>query len=182
MGKMFSAITIHLVLLLCFATSGLAQTKSISGTVRDEKGSTLPGATVTVKGTKIATTTDVNGKFSFNIPDSSKSLVFSFVGMTNQEIAVAGKSSFDVTLKLSSASLGDVVVIGYGTQRRQDVNGAISSVSAKDIANIPQPSVDQMLQGKAAGVTVTQNTGAPGAAVSVRVRGITTFQAVNPCM
>ncbi len=180
MGKMISTITINIVLLFCFATSGLAQTKSINGTVRDEKGSGLPGATITVKGSKIATTTDVNGKFLFSIPASSKSVVISFVGMADQEIAIGSKSSFDVILKLSSAALGDVVVIGYGTQRRQDVNGAISSVSAKEIANIPQSSVDQLLQGKAAGVTVTQNNGAPGAAVSVRVRGITTFAGSEP--
>jgi TonB-linked SusC/RagA family outer membrane protein len=100
--------------------------------------------------------------------------------METQQINLGKKTELTITLRSVSSVLGDVVVIGYGTQKRGDVNGAIVSVSSKDIASIPQASVDQMLQGKAAGVTVTQNSGAPGAAVSVRVRGITTFSGSEP--
>jgi TonB-linked SusC/RagA family outer membrane protein len=133
-----------------------------------------------VKNTKIAATTDANGKFTILVPPSGRTLVFSFVGMEGRELSIGNRSSFTVSMKSSNSVLGDVVVIGYGTQRRGDVNGAISSVSAKEIADIPQPSVDQMLQGRVAGVTVTQNSGAPGAAVSVRVRGITSFTGSEP--
>jgi TonB-linked SusC/RagA family outer membrane protein len=180
MRKLISTITIAIVIFSGYLSPVLAQTKSITGNVKDEKGTLLPGATVIVKGTKIATTTNVNGKFSLSLPSGAKTLVISFIGMQQQEISIGSKVQLDITLKSLSSTLGDVVVIGYGTQKRQDVNGAVSSVTAKDLADIPQPSVDQMLQGKAAGVTVTQNTGAPGAAVSVHVRGITSFSGSEP--
>jgi TonB-linked SusC/RagA family outer membrane protein len=157
-----------------------AQEKVISGKISDEKGQALTGATVTVKNAKASTTTDENGNFILHVPAAAKTLVVSYIGMQQQELAIGTKTSFVLSLKQSTSSLGDVVVIGYGTQKRGDVNGAISSVTSKDIADIPQPSVDQMLQGKAAGVTVTQNSGSPGAAVSVRVRGITTFSGSEP--
>jgi TonB-linked SusC/RagA family outer membrane protein len=157
-----------------------AQQKTVTGSVLDEKGQPLSGATITVKGFKTATTTDANGKFTLTIPPGGKSLVVSFVGMADREVAIGNSTTLTVTLNSSSSTLGDVVVIGYGTQKRGDVNGAISSVSSRDIADIPQSTVDQMLQGKAAGVTVTENSGAPGAAVSVRVRGITSFSGSEP--
>ncbi|MDB5009647.1 MAG: TonB-dependent Receptor Plug Domain protein, partial [Mucilaginibacter sp.] len=150
----------------------------IKGTVTDQDGA-LPGVTVAVKNSKVVTTTDANGKYTINAPVNG-TLVFTSVGMQPQEVSINGKTLINVTLRTSVTALTDVVVIGYGTQRRGDVNGAISSVSAKDIQDIPQPSIDQMLQGKAAGVTVTQNSGAPGAAVSVRVRGITSFNGSEP--
>ncbi len=157
-----------------------AQVRTITGTVSDEKGQPLVGATITVKDTKAAATTDAGGKFTLLVPPAGKTLVVSFVGMDNREMAIGTKTSFTVSLRQSTSTLGDVVVIGYGTQKRGDINGSVSSVSARDIADIPQPSVDQMLQGKAAGVTVTENSGMPGAAVSVSIRGITSFSGSQP--
>ncbi len=153
----------------------------VSGTVTDEKGVTLPGVSVTIKGLQSSAITDVNGKYSIQLPENGKTLVFRFVGMETQEITVGTKTVINVSLKLSSTQLEavDVVAIGYGQQRRVDVNGAISSVSAKDIADIPQVSVDQLLQGKAAGVTVTLGTGAPGSSASVHIRGITALSGSN---
>ncbi|HEY4060341.1 MAG TPA: TonB-dependent receptor [Puia sp.] len=172
------------MLLCCIGVFSLftsyAQTKTVTGTVSDEKGQPLTGATVTVKDTKIAATTDAGGKFSIQVPPSGKSLIVSFVGMEDRQLSIENRTSLTVSLKQSNSVLGDVVVIGYGSQRRGDVNGAISSVAAREIADIPQPSVDQMLQGRVSGVTVTQNSGAPGAAVSVRVRGITSFSGSEP--
>ncbi|RYE20027.1 MAG: SusC/RagA family TonB-linked outer membrane protein, partial [Sphingobacteriaceae bacterium] len=140
------------------------------------------GASVTVKGTKISTGTDVNGKYTITAPAGSTSLVFSFIGSTSQEIVIGNRTSINVTLKSTSTALREVnvVSIGYGTQRRQDINGAVSSVTAAQIQNLPQPSVDQMLQGKAAGVTVTNNSGAPGSNASVRIRGVTAFGNSEP--
>ncbi|PZX63716.1 TonB-linked SusC/RagA family outer membrane protein [Hydrotalea sandarakina] len=157
-----------------------AQTRKISGTVADDKGAMLDGVTVMVKDSKVRTTTNANGVFSINVPNDKHVLVFSYVGLKTQEVNINGKDNIHVVLKPSSSDLNDVVVIGYGTQRKQDVNGAISTVSSKQIADIPQPSVDQMLQGRASGVTVTQNSGQPGAAVSVRIRGITSFSGSEP--
>lgn len=164
----------------CSVFLSYAQERTIAGTVLDEGGHPLGGVTVAVKNTKAVTTTNVSGKFTLLVPPAGKTLVVSYIGMHNQEVTIGTSTSFSVSLKTSASTLGDVVVIGYGVQKRGDINGSISSVSSKDIANIPQPSVDQMLQGKAAGVTVTQNTGAPGAAVSVRVRGITSFSGSEP--
>jgi len=153
---------------------------TIKGTVIDDTRSPLPGVTVALKGSAIAVSTDVNGHYSINAPSNYKTLVFSFVGMQTKEVDIAGRTTINVSLETSSTQLTDVVVIGYGSQKRGDVNGAISSVSAKDIQDIPQPSIDQMLQGKAAGVTITQNSGAPGSATSVLIRGITSFSGTQP--
>jgi len=124
--------------------------------------------------------TDVNGNYSIQVPAGGKTLVFSFIGMETKEVLIGAKTTINVTLQLSSTALNDVVVIGYGTQKKGDVNGAISSISAKDIADLPQPSIDQMLQGKAAGITVTQNSGEPGSATSVHVRGVNNFGQSEP--
>ncbi|OCX54413.1 SusC/RagA family protein [Mucilaginibacter sp. PPCGB 2223] len=155
---------------------------TVKGTATDEKGVTLPGVTVMVKDTKVVTSTDVNGAYTINVPAGGKVLHFSFIGMTPVEVVIGNKTTINVTLKLTSTTLSNVEVvgIGYGTQKRGDVNGAISSVTSRDIQNIPQPSVDQLLQGKAAGVTVTENSGQPGSATSVHIRGISNFGQSEP--
>lgn len=158
------------------AVNSLSDVKAlVKGVVSDEKGTGLPGATVSVKGTQVGTTTDANGQFSLNVPANAKTLVISYIGMTTQEVAIGNRQTINVQLKLADNVLNDVVVIGYGTQRRQDLNGAVSSVKAEDIANVPQTSVDQLLQGRAAGLTITQNSGQPGSSTSVRIRGITSL-------
>ncbi|PWS26218.1 SusC/RagA family protein [Pedobacter yonginense] len=170
------------VMCVGFLTRVSAQnaSKVVTGTVYDEKGITLPGVGVMVKGTSIATSTNIDGKYSITVPASGTVLVYSFIGSTSQEITIGSKTLINVNLKSASTALSDVVVIGYGTQKRQDVNGSVSSVLAKDIANVPQPSLDQLIQGKAAGVTITQNSGGPGSATSVRIRGITSFGGSEP--
>ena len=170
------------VLCLCTIYSVQAQTSQnrvITGTVKDEMGVSLPGVGVAIKGARTAVSTNQDGRYSIPVPSTATTLVFSFIGMTSEEIAVGNRTVINMTLKSSATNLNDVVVIGYGTQKRQDVNGAISSISAKDIANVPQPSIDQLLQGKASGVTITQNSGAPGSQTSVRVRGITSLSLSN---
>jgi len=153
---------------------------TVTGTVSDETGVTLPGAGVLVKDSKVAVVTDINGKYSIEAPSTGRVLVFTFVGMQPVEVQINGKRVINVTMKLATTALSDVVVIGYGTQKRGDVNGAISSIGAKDIVDIPQASIDQMLQGKVAGVTVTQNSGEPGSATSVHIRGISNFGQSEP--
>ncbi|RAJ08555.1 TonB-linked SusC/RagA family outer membrane protein [Chitinophaga skermanii] len=163
----------------CLHLHAFAQSKAITGSVHDDKGNALPGATVQVKDTKVATVTDVNGKFSLQVPNEGKILVFTFIGMQTLEQTIGQKSTFNVVLQTASRNLGDLVVIGYGQQRRQDVNGSVSTIKSSDIANIAQVSVDQMIQGKAAGVTVTQNSGQPGSLTSVRIRGVTSLTMNN---
>jgi len=177
--KVFNRMLLFIIGVFIFSHS-YTQGKTITGIIYDEKGQPLAGATIAARGAKAATTSDVYGKFTLSVPSTAKSVIVSFIGMQDQELTIGNKTTFTATLRPSASTLGDVVVIGYGTQKKEDVNGAISSVSSKDIADIPQPSIDQMLQGKAAGVTVTQNSGAPGAAVSVRVRGITSFTGSEP--
>lgn len=173
-------------LLLCMLSccilsfSVFSQTKKITGTVSNEKGVTLPGATVTAKGTTTAVTTDVNGKFSIDVPAAVKSLVITFIGMEAETIALGKATNISVVLKTTASILSDVVVIGYGTRKRADVTSAISSVKEKDLKDMPVAGIDQAIQGKVAGVTITNNSGQPGGGVSIRVRGITTINSNEP--
>jgi TonB-linked SusC/RagA family outer membrane protein len=169
-------------LTICFFSHAalFAQSRVVTGSVTDQNNAPLSGASVIVKGRNGGVTTDNRGAFRISVPDGSEVLVVSYVGAPSREVSLDGKTNIAISLEVKDTKLSEVVVIGYGTQQRGDVNGAISSISAKDIADVPQPNIDQMLQGRVSGVTVTQNSGAPGAAVSVRVRGITSFTGSEP--
>ncbi len=180
MGKFLRMALLFASFFICASAMAQGTGTAIKGTVSDDKGVTLPGVTVAVKDSKVSTITNINGQYSITVPQGGSILVFRFIGMETKEITIGNKTVIDVTMKTVSTALNDVVVIGYGTQKRGDVNGAISSVTAKDIQDIPQPSIDQMLQGKAAGVTVTQNSGEPGSATSVHIRGINNFGQSEP--
>jgi TonB-dependent starch-binding outer membrane protein SusC len=151
----------------------------VSGAITDESDSPLPGVNVLVKGTTIGTTSDAQGRYSVNVPDENAVLVISFIGYTTQEIAVGNQTTINVKLAPDVQQLGEVVVVGYGTQKRTSVTGAISSVSSEDISIQPVTNIGQALQGRVAGVTVINN-GAPGAAPLVRVRGVGTVNNANP--
>ena len=140
-----------------------AQQLSVSGTVKDQKGSPLPGVTVQIKGTTSGTLTDVNGKFSLPNVASNATLSFSFVGMTTQEIPVNGQAKIDVTLAESSTGLDEVVVVGYGTARKVNLTGAFSSVTSEKLKSIPTSNIVTGLAGQLPGLRVTQRTGEPGA-------------------
>jgi len=152
---------------------------TLTGTVTDATGATLPGATISIKNGKAVAVTDASGKFKVTVPDNAV-LVISFIGYQSQEVAVAGKSEITVSLKDDASNLNEVVVVGYGTQRKKDLTGAVSLISSKDINALPVGGVDQIMQGKAAGVSVTQNTGAPGDAISVHIRGLGTINGSSP--
>ncbi|WP_345948670.1 TonB-dependent receptor [Mucilaginibacter sp. PAMB04274] len=151
----------------------------VSGTVVDDKGVPLPGVNIKIKGAKTGVVSNASGQYTITLPQGNETLVFSFVGFATQEVGAANRTKLDVTLVETRSALNDVVIIGYGAQKRSDINGAISSVKAEDIANIPQVSVDQLLQGKASGITITQNSGGPGSATSVHIRGITSLSLSN---
>ncbi|WPO79034.1 TonB-dependent receptor [Flavobacterium sp. KACC 22761] len=169
---------VPLILFLLLTSNFITAQVKISGVVSDDKGLTIPGANISVVGTKTTASTDFDGKYTIDAP-ANGTLLVSFIGFDSQKIAVGGRTKINVTLQSSSEDLKEVVVIGYGTQKKKDVNGSISSVKSSDIENLKQVSIDQMLQGKAAGVSVTNNSGQPGGAASVRVRGTTSITGTN---
>ena len=150
--------------------------KTITGKVTDENGAPLQGASVTVKGSSVGTVTDASGVYSIKVAGSNSVIVISFLNYADKEMKVGSQSVLDVQLAKSakSQSMDEVVVIGYGTQRKADLTGAIGSISKKDFANQPFTSPDQILTGKLAGVNVTNRSGDPGAPIEVRIRGIGT--------
>ncbi len=152
----------------------------ITGTVSDAKGA-LPGVNVKLKGTTTGTTTDVTGKYKLNVPEGSGTLVFSFIGYTSQEQPINNRSTIDVLLVESPKALNEVVVVGYGTSKRVDLTGSVGSVGSKALQERPQTNLEQELAGKIAGVNVSSNSGAPGGATKVRIRGYTSLNAsTNP--
>lgn len=152
---------------------------TVTGRVLDEKGAGLPGVNVVVKGSTTGTQTDLEGRYTLTAPDNA-TLVFTFIGYTSQEVAVGGRTSIDVNLAPDSQALSEVVVVGYGTQRKQDVTGAVARIQAEEIVNQPVQTPTQALQGKTAGVQITTD-GTPNAQPTVRIRGTGTLLAgANP--
>jgi hypothetical protein len=146
-----------------------AQT-TITGTVTDAtSGEVLAGTTIQAKGTNVGATSNAQGKYQLALPTGAKTLIFSFIGYQPLEIAVGNQSIVNAKLTATDNALSEVVVVGYGVQNKRDITTAIGSVKAKDLANQPVASFDQALAAKIAGVQVTQTSGAPGAALSIRV-------------
>lgn len=143
----------------------------VNGTVRDENGDPLPGVNVVIKGTTTGTTTDSNGSYSITIEDGEQTLVFSFVGYNQTEVKVGTQKRIDVTLAPDITTLSEIVVTGYGTQRKVETTGAIASVKSSEITQTPVANIAQGIQARVPGVQITQNSAAPGGNVSVRVRG-----------
>ncbi len=151
----------------------------VSGVVTASTGETLPGVSVMLKGTNTGTTTDLNGKFTLNLPDANGTLVFSYIGYEPQEIAVAGQTKINAVLKDAEKSLNEVVVIGYQTVRRRDLTGAVAVISTEEASKTTVSSVAESLQGLSPGVTV-RTSGAPGNNASIQIRGIGSFLDSNP--
>jgi TonB-dependent starch-binding outer membrane protein SusC len=168
-----------LMAMLLLSGQLLAQNRTITGKVTDANGAPLPNASVLLKGTNTGTTTKVDGTFSLTVPASARTLVVSAVGLAEQEVSIANRTTVDVIMKADDKSLSEVVVVGYQVRRKRDEAGAISSVRAAQIENLPNVSLDRALQGKAAGVLVQANNGIPGGAINVRIRGAGSIQAGN---
>lgn len=143
----------------------------VTGRVTDEAGDGMPGVNIVVKGTGIGTTTDVAGKYSLSVTESDAILVFSFIGYETVEMAVGGRTTIDIQLNLSIESLGEVVVVGYGTMKKSDITGSLSSVNEKALKEVPVANFQQSLQGRAAGLEIQRIGTAPGADAQIRIRG-----------
>jgi len=151
----------------------------VSGKVTGDNGEELPGVSILLKGTTTGATSDVNGVYKLNIPDGNGVLVFSYVGYLTQEIQVNNRSIIDVKLLTDTKALEEIVVVGYGTMKKSDVTGAITSVKAKDITAIPTTNALRSLQGKVSGIDITQTSGQPGANINIVLRGNRSLKADN---
>ncbi|HET9431195.1 MAG TPA: SusC/RagA family TonB-linked outer membrane protein, partial [Chitinophagaceae bacterium] len=163
-----------LLLLLCvgFLNQLLAQQKIITGKVTDSKGAGIAGASVIIKGTQEGTTTNDDGSFSLALSGAAKTLLISYTGHDEEEVNIGNKSQINITLTTTEKNLQEVVVVGYGTQKKKTVTSAITKIQGESIATTPATSVDRMLAGRASGVQVTQGTGLVNAAPRVRIRGV----------
>lgn len=172
---------LFLVMMLSFSVALWAQ-RSIEGMVTDAKtGETLIGVTVQLKGTSIGTTTDINGRYLLTSEqlNATAIVLFSYIGYTSEQVTPGARTKVDVKLKPEQTMLDELVVIGYGTTKKRNVLGAVSKVDNTELTRMPFAGVDQALQGRVAGVQVTQNTGAPGEGVSVRIRGAGSISSSN---
>ncbi len=157
------------------------QEVTVSGTIiAKENGEPLPGVNIIVEGTTVGTISDLDGKYAITVPDATASLSFSFVGYVQQVISINGKSVIDVILEEETRELDEVVVIGYGSVKKSDLTGSITSVKTEEITKLATANVQQAMQGRVAGVMITSASGAPGADATVRIRGISTVNNSDP--
>lgn len=167
---------------LAFADNPFAavfQERTVTGTVTSEQGDPLPGVNIVLRGENRGTVSDAEGKYSLNVSGGDAVLVFSFIGYTEEQVTVGAQSVINVSLEPSLETLSEVVVIGYGTVKKSDLTGSVSSIKADELRSVPTTSFDQALQGRAAGVQVMQTSGQPGAEASIRIRGISSITAGN---
>lgn len=168
------------IVALCMLPIMNAQAQhAIKGRVVDESGKGFPGASIQVKGTSIGTKTNEDGYYSLNVPDINAVLVFSYIGYVSKEVKAAGQSSLNVDLSPNAEALSEVVVVGYGTQRKESVTGSVASISGSDLNQVPTPNISQALQGRLPGVQLAQTSTRPGATMQIRIRGTRSLTADN---
>ncbi|MFV8324844.1 SusC/RagA family TonB-linked outer membrane protein [Flavobacterium sp. ZS1P14] len=170
----FTKLFIFCFLSILFSVYAQAQDVNVSGKVYDENGLPIPGVSILIKGTSKATASDIDGNYQIKAT-SNGALVFSYLGYDTAQQSINGRNRIDVKLNPSTESLQEVVVVGYGTQKKSVVTGAISSVRAKDLEKVPNGRIEQALQGRVSGVTIAASSGQPGASSTIRIRGVTTF-------
>ncbi|CCG98287.1 hypothetical protein FAES_0273 [Fibrella aestuarina BUZ 2] len=181
MRKRCTLILFQALWLLLIPTLLWAQTRQVRGTVTAQTdGSPLPGVSVLVQGSTVGTSTDPDGNFSIAVPNNEAILVFSQIGMKRQTVPVGTSTTLRISLVDDASNLDEVVVVGYGAQKKSVVTGAISSVKASDLVSMPITRVEEALQGRASGLTIAASSGQPGSGSSVRVRGVTTLNNNDP--
>lgn len=171
---------ILLLQLIFFSAVGAwAQNTTVKGKVTDQQGEALPGVTILVKGTTNGTSSDANGNYSLNVANGNSTLVISFIGYTTQEVALNNRSTINISLKTDAKALEEVVVVGYGTQRKSDMTGSVGSVKAEALQERPAASLNQALSGRITGANVSVNSGRPGGRANIRIRGNTSVSVTN---
>ncbi len=176
----YSYLMAVMLLSILHCTAAWAQEIQVRGKVTQADGNTsLPGVSVVVKGTTLGTTTDADGIYSINVPDANSTLVFSFIGFVPVEASLNNRTTIDIALEADIRQLSEIVVIGYGTQKKVDLTGSVAIVDTDEMKKIASSNMSTMLQGKAAGVQVTSD-GQPGADPIIRIRGIGTFLSTDP--
>lgn len=178
MQKLYRLFGLITMLFLCTTTMSFAQERTVTGIVKDEAGTPMPGVNVVLKGSAMGTATDVDGRFAIAVPNDNTTLVFTFVGYTSSEVVVGSRTSIDINLSPDVTSLSEVVVTGYTTQRKRDITGAVSVVKVDEMQVVQAPSIAQKLEGRASGVTIS-TSGEPGEGTNVRIRGLGSFTQGN---
>ncbi|GAA4310136.1 TonB-dependent receptor [Mucilaginibacter gynuensis] len=174
--------TLYISLFTCFLllSQNLFAQQKVTGTVKDSKGETLTGVSVVEKGKTTGTQTDANGNYTFTASGADATLVFTYLGFIKQEVTVGDRKAVDIVLKEDAAELNEVVVVGYGTQKKVNLSGAVDQLSAKALASRPISNVAQGLQGLVPNLNVTFGSGEPGANANINIRGITSINGGNP--
>ncbi|MCB4800121.1 TonB-dependent receptor [Neotamlana laminarinivorans] len=157
--------------------TNVIQEITITGTVTDEYGMPLPGVNIIVKGTKTGAQSDFDGKYNISVPNQESVLEFSYVGMATETVVVGAKKEINITMKESAAALNEVVIVGYGTQTKESITGAVSVVKSEQLEQAPTSSFEQSLRGNVAGLQASSSDGAPGANTQIRIRGIGSINA-----
>lgn len=181
MNKVYRSLKIHasVILFLMASITALAQERVVSGKVTDREGTGMPGVNILKKGTTVGTSTDVDGNFTITANDDDV-LVFSFIGFASKEMRVGAQTSMSLVMEEDVSNLQEVVVIGYGSVQKSFLTTSVSTLDQREVKNLPVSGIDQAIQGRLAGVTVSTNGGQPGGGVSVRVRGITSVNGNQP--
>lgn len=177
--KQLFKLTLSIAVLLFIANTTLAQQRTVTGTVTDQDGSTLPGVTVIEKGTSNGAVSDIDGKFSIAVSTEAEALQFSFVGMKPQEVILGSASTYNVILEQETIGIDEVVAIGYGSMKKSDLTGAVASVEADDILRVTPVQAAKAIQGQVAGVTVKKSSGRPGAGYDLNIRGLNSINYDN---
>ncbi len=176
----FLQLMMLVLLMLLVSPELFAQGRTVAGVIQDQNGYPLPNATVTVKNTRLATSTNPNGRFSIQVPAGATTLVITYVGAKPKEISIMDRSEITESIDVSDNRMSEVVVIGYGLARKANLTTAQTSVSAAAIDKTVNTTIEQAIQGRAAGVYVTQNSGQPGGGISINIRGISSLNATQP--
>ncbi len=171
MKKLFTFLVLLSTACFCFETHAQSSGKTITGTVFDDSNTPAIGVNIVVEGTSTGATTDFDGNYSIKVPDGGTALTFSFLGFKTQTIVINNQTTINVTLETDTSTLDEVVVVAYGTQKKEAITSSVVSIKSDDLKDITTPDVSSMLQGKAAGVQVAASSGAPGATPSILIRG-----------
>jgi TonB-dependent starch-binding outer membrane protein SusC len=180
MNKFLRFTVTPLMFLLILAGTGYGQNLTVQGKITDSRtGDVLVGVNIVVQGTITGTISDANGNYSINVPSANSTLVYSYIGYTVLSVPVNGKTTLNVSLSEEAKALDEIVVIGYGTQKKSDLTGSITVVKTEEVAKAASNDVTKALQGKVAGLSI-QSGGEPGATPLVKLRGISSFNNTTP--